>query len=230
MFKNKTDGVVTISTWIRDCYIEYWRNYCSTKLLHCFMIATFHQLNAYVQIAQISSSPSKRLSRRLVKTEVKSSNKSTRVRGTPRKHFEIWSTWSRVNPARLDSFFLLTLAALENHEIFSELNIHEYLLNYSTLIMRRVLGSSAQRSTSLSRFIESVKSLSHPRVMKSLSLSCFIIERITVFMSFSFEKLRSLDADVMVCSGAGGPWPPEWRFFRGRQNSKGAPKLFKSVS
>ena len=41
------------------------------------------------------------------------------------------------------------------------------------------------------------KQLSHPRVMKSLSLSCFITERITVFMSFSFEKLRSLDADVM---------------------------------
>ena len=36
--------------------------------------------------------------------------------------------------------------------------------------MRRVLGSSAQRWTSLSRLIESVKSLSHPRVMKSLSL------------------------------------------------------------
>ena len=30
------------------------------------MIATFHQLNAYVQIAQIPSSPSKRLSRRVV--------------------------------------------------------------------------------------------------------------------------------------------------------------------
>ena len=30
------------------------------------MIATFHQLNAYVQIAQIPGSPSKRLSRRLV--------------------------------------------------------------------------------------------------------------------------------------------------------------------
>ena len=30
------------------------------------MIATFHQLNAYVQIAQIPSSASKRLSRRLV--------------------------------------------------------------------------------------------------------------------------------------------------------------------
>ena len=65
MFKNKTDRVATISTWIRGCYIEHWRNYCST-LLHCFMIATFHQLNAYVQIAQIPSSPSKRLSRRLV--------------------------------------------------------------------------------------------------------------------------------------------------------------------
>ena len=51
MFKNKTDRVATISTWIRGCYIEHWRNYCST-LLHCFMIATFHQLNAYVQIAQ----------------------------------------------------------------------------------------------------------------------------------------------------------------------------------
>ena len=38
----------------------------STKLLHCFMIATFHQLNTYVQIAQIPSSPSKHLSRRLV--------------------------------------------------------------------------------------------------------------------------------------------------------------------
>ena len=80
--------------------------------------------------------------------------------------------------------------------------IHEYLLNYSTLIMRRVLGSSAQRSTSLSRLIESVKSLSHIRVMKSLSLSCFMTECIAVFMSFSFEKLRSLDADVMVLSGS----------------------------
>ena len=66
MFKNKTDHVATISTWIWDCYIEHWRKYCSTRPLHCFMIASFHQLNAYVQIAQIPSNPSKRLSRRLV--------------------------------------------------------------------------------------------------------------------------------------------------------------------
>ena len=38
----------------------------------------------------------------------------------------------------------------------------EYLSNYSTLIMRRVFGSSAQRSASSPRLIKSVKSLSHP--------------------------------------------------------------------
>ena len=58
---------------------------------------------------------------------------------------------------------------------------HEYLLNYSTLIMRRVLGSSAQRSTSLSRLIESVKSLSRPRVMKSLSLILYNKDNLSVY-------------------------------------------------
>ena len=48
--------------------------------------------------------------------------------------------------------------------------IYDYLLNYSTLIMRRVLGSSAQRPT---RLIESVNSLSHPKVMKSLNSLLF---------------------------------------------------------
>ena len=63
--------------------------------------------------------------------------------------------------------------------------------------MRRVLESSAQRLARLSRLIECVKSLTHPRVIKTLILSCFITERITVFMSFSIEKLRSLDTDVL---------------------------------
>ena len=43
-----------------------------------------------------------------------------------------------------------------------------------------------------SRSIVSVRSRSHARVHRSW----FITERITVFTNFSFEKLRSADADV----------------------------------
>ena len=47
-----------------------------------------------------------------------------------------------------------------------------------------------------SRSIVSVRSRSHASVKSSPRRSWFITERITVFTNFSFEKLRSADADV----------------------------------
>ena len=47
-----------------------------------------------------------------------------------------------------------------------------------------------------SRSIVSVRSRSHATVKSSPRRSWFITERITVFTHFSFEKLRSADADV----------------------------------
>jgi hypothetical protein len=47
-----------------------------------------------------------------------------------------------------------------------------------------------------SRSIVSVRSRSHARVQSSPRRSWFITEHITVFNNFSFEKLRSADANV----------------------------------
>jgi hypothetical protein len=47
-----------------------------------------------------------------------------------------------------------------------------------------------------SRSIVSVRSRSHARVKSSPRRFWFITERITVFTNFSFEELRSADADV----------------------------------
>jgi hypothetical protein len=47
-----------------------------------------------------------------------------------------------------------------------------------------------------SRSIVSVRSRSHARVKSSPRRSWFITERITVFTDFSFEKLRSADAEL----------------------------------
>ena len=39
----------------------------------------------------------------------------------------------------------------------------------------------------------------------------------------------SIHNSGVLAGGAGGPWPPQWRFFRGRQNSKGRQNCSKAL-